>query len=181
MPSGMYKHKGRKQLEGAKKKISIARIKRKEKFGFLNNLVARDKISKSKKGKPSHRKGKKLSSIHKINLSLSHKGNKNINRKGGVTPITGLVRKSIKYQEWRKQVFTRDNFTCRECKKQGVYLEAHHDKRLFSKLMQEAIFYFPLLNIYDACMLYTPFWDINNGKTLCEECHSKTKNRRISE
>jgi hypothetical protein len=37
---------------------------------------------------------------------------------------------------------------------------------------------YPLLQPYDACMLYEPLWDINNGKTLCKKCHDKTKTRR---
>ena len=42
-------------------------------------------------------------------------------------------------------------------------------------LVQEAKNYLPLFDLYDACMIYTPMWDINNGVTLCKKCHHKTK------
>lgn len=55
------------------------------------------------------------------------------------------------HKKWRKQVFERDGFTCQCCGKKGHKLNAHHldgwnwakDKR----------------------------YDINNGITLCKECH----------
>jgi len=107
------------------------------------------------------------------------RGSKSHFWKGGISPIRDLIRNSFKYKEWRQQVFIRDGFTCRDCKTTGIYLEVHHNVKSFSILMQEAICYFPLLNIYDACMLYTPLWDITNGKTLCKKCHDKNKNGRL--
>jgi len=62
-------------------------------------------------------------------------------------------RNSKEYMNWRNKVFKRDNYTCQECGKIGGELNAHHIKK-FS----------------DYLKLRTK---INNGKTLCKECHLK--------
>ena len=108
------------------------------------------------------------SSLNKI------RGEKHWNWKGGVNSIQKLIRRSPKYKDWRKKCFQRDKYTCKKCNTSGVYLIVHHKKR-FSILMQEAIAKSPLLSILDACMCYEPFWDTNNGVTLCDDCHKKTK------
>ncbi len=90
-------------------------------------------------------------------------GEKNSNWRGGITPINLKIRNSNKYKEWRDNIFKRDNYTCQGCgDKCGgghtVYLEAHHIKS-FSEYSELR-------------------FDINNGKTLCKECHEKTKVRK---
>lgn len=71
--------------------------------------------------------------------------------KGGITPIHRAIRASVEYEEWRKKVFERDNYTCVKCGKIGDYLNADHIKRFAE--------YHELR------------FDINNGQTLCEDCH----------
>ncbi len=78
------------------------------------------------------------------------------NWKGGVTLIHQLIKSSKQYKEWRDAVFQRDNFVCKKCGANRVYLNAHHIKS-FS--------HFPELR-----------FEINNGITLCEPCHSLTEN-----
>ena len=145
---------GRRHTEEAKKKISIGRIKRKERLGYLNSPDMRIKQSKALRGK--------------------FKGEKSSNWKGGITPISHLIRQSFKYQQWRQQIFLRDDFTCQKCGARGIYLEAHH-KKSFKKLIYEVKKYLPLFSLFDGAMSYSPFWDIDNGITLCEKCHNKTK------
>jgi 5-methylcytosine-specific restriction endonuclease McrA len=135
------------------------------------------------------RKGKKLSEWHKKRISDSNLGKpcpehvkrflretrKGKNGSGyidGRSKIVDLIRDSSKYQEWRQKVFVRDNFTCKECKNIGGMLHAHHIKR-FAILIEEVKINLPLMDLYDGAMIYEPFWDLNNGKTLCERCHKK--------
>lgn len=72
-----------------------------------------------------------------------------------------LIRKSCQYEQWRISVFERDEYTCQHCggkcqEGQKVYLNAHHIKP-FAK--------------------YTDLrFDIDNGITLCEDCHKKERN-----
>lgn len=55
------------------------------------------------------------------------------------------------YEEWRKSVFERDNYTCQKCNVRGGDLEAHHINSYKE---------YPDLRL-----------DINNGITLCKKCH----------
>ena len=110
-----------------------------------------------------------------------NKGENNPAWKGGITPVYDKLRKSDKHQQWRQDCFIRDNFICQKCKSSaGGHLCVHHKKSM-NKLMQEAKEYMPLINWYDACILYTSLWDINNGITLCEKCHIKIhKKKRLT-
>ena len=80
--------------------------------------------------------------------------------KGGNTEKDKKIRNSLEYRLWREAVFKRDNYTCQKCgtrsrKGVKVYLEADHIKP-FSK--------YPELRFV-----------VSNGRTLCRECHMKTK------
>jgi 5-methylcytosine-specific restriction endonuclease McrA len=85
--------------------------------------------------------------------SIRQKGEKSHRWKGGLLSEAVLARRGIEYKEWRKQVFSRDEYTCALCGKKARKLAAHHIKK-YSK--------FPELKI-----------DVNNGITLCWPCHSK--------
>lgn len=82
-------------------------------------------------------------------------GSKNKSWKGGITPINRRIRTSLEYILWRTAVFVRDNYTCIQCgDNQGGNLEADHIKpfALYPELR----------------------FAIDNGRTLCHECHRKT-------
>ena len=99
-------------------------------------------------GKPSWNKGK--SNYWSI-------GDKNCNWKGGVSKLNKTLRQlameTIDYKLWRSSVFERDNYTCIECKQHGIKLEADHIKPWID---------FPELR-----------YKVDNGRTLCKECHKK--------
>lgn len=76
------------------------------------------------------------------------------NWKGGITPLNQIIRHSIEYKLWRIAVFERDKYTCRFCGQIGGKLNADHIKP-FSL--------FPELR-----------FAIDNGRTLCIDCHRKT-------
>ena len=56
--------------------------------------------------------------------------------------------------DWRKKVFERDDYTCKECGVKGGKLQADH------------ILPYSLFEEYR--------WDLDNGRTLCVDCHKKT-------
>lgn len=90
----------------------------------------------------------------RLNSSASRKGSKSHFWKDGVNEINNTIRNSVEYRIFRESVFKRDNYTCQQCKKRGRHLNAHHLKT-FSQ--------FPELR-----------FDIDNGVSLCEDCHRKT-------
>ena len=96
-------------------------------------------VAPFQKGNVPWTKGKHLSKeiIEKISLK---------NR------VHGKSRSSWNYEQWRKSVFERDNYTCQECLSKKN-LNAHHIKS--KKEFPDLIF------------------EINNGKTLCRRCHAR--------
>lgn len=122
------------------------------------------------------RKGMKLSPEWVANLSLAHKGykptveqrrkisashkklvaeGKNHLWRGGITKVNATIRHSVEYKLWREAVFKRDNFTCVWCMSTDKRLNADHIKQFA---------FYPALR-----------FSVENGRTLCEECHAKTE------
>ena len=147
-------------------------------YGKKHSEDTRKKMSKSRQGKkPVLGKSWKLSTQACFNISQAKIGSKNPAWKDGRTTLKERIYKTYKYHNWRQQVFIRDNFTCRKCGEVGGRLEAHHIKP-YRKLIEEAGKNLPLYPLYDSIMIYTPMWDINNGKTLCKKCHLRLKRGR---
>lgn len=105
-------------------------------------------IGKGDKMPESSKQKIRLSLVGKVGvLARNWQGGKSKNVHSVTTPA---------YREWRISVFNRDNFTCQGCGVRGCYLEAHHVKS-WAK--------FPTLR-----------FDIENGATLCRDCHKLTDN-----
>jgi 5-methylcytosine-specific restriction endonuclease McrA len=108
------------------------------------------KLSDSHKGyKMPEEQKRKISEDHLRNREKSHLW------KGGITPLNQQIRHSLEYKLWRKSVFERDNYTCIWCGQKSKNIEADHIKPFCD---------YPELR-----------FAIDNGRTLCEDCHKKTK------
>lgn len=75
------------------------------------------------------------------------------NYQGGITPENHSIRNSQEYSNWRISVFRRDKYTCQDCSNIGGDLNAHHLKQFATHK--------------DSRL------DIDNGLTLCRDCHIK--------
>ncbi len=101
--------------------------------------------------------GKKHSLEHNVKISKGVKGktagSKHYNYKGG-RKMYDVVYNSFQYADWRKSVFVRDNFTCVICKTKSKRLNADH--------------------ILPKCLYPEKMFDLDNGRTLCVDCHKLT-------
>ena len=163
--------KGRKFSDEHREKIG------KQSLGRKHTKKAKRKMSLAKKGKkltPEHiknrdasRKGYRHSEETKAKLLKLHlgvhrsaevrqkmSGANHWNWKGGISSEHIRIRQSVEYKEWRKAVFTRDNYICQICMQRGGTLQADHIKRFAD---------YPKLRFV-----------LSNGRTLCEDCHSTT-------
>jgi len=109
------------------------------------------------------------------------RGKKNINWKGGITPLVRMIRNLSENEKWRIAVFERDNYTCQKCSVRGKVLHAHHNNKSFVIILNEFINHYSQFSrfkdkeiLMKLAVGYKPFWDTNNGNTLCENCHERT-------
>lgn len=141
---------GTKHSEATKQKMreTALRLGRTVPFrpkGFVMSLESRKKLSETR-----------------INKGLAS-GSNNTNWRGGITAINRVIRKSFEYKLWRDSVLRRDKYTCIWCgliggwskeQKRKINLEVDHIKPFAS---------YPELR-----------FAIDNGRTLCKECHITT-------
>lgn len=110
-------------------------------------------LSQYKKGK-HHFCSKKCLAIWK----KTQIGNNAPNWQGGLRDTNRRIRSSLEYKRWRIGVLIRDNFTCQTCKIVGTSIEVHHIKS-FAKNKELRL-------------------DINNGISLCINCHKEVDEYR---
>jgi hypothetical protein len=119
------------------------------------------------KGKLSKLKGRKFPHLKKTEkwyqaIREAMIGSKNPLWKGGITPVNRAIRMSFEMKQWRVAVFKRDDYRCLDCGIKGGDIHADHIYPFA---------YFPRLR-----------FDLNNGRTLCVECHRRTPtygNRKV--
>lgn len=156
--------------------LSKAKMSASHKKTYRDNPELLEKLKK-------YRTGKKFTEEQKQHLSQYNKsigrkppikkGANNHNWKGGVTKLQEKIRKSLKYRQWRSDVFERDNYTCqfcedRNCKDKKLIINADHIKPFALILKENNI---KTLEEADIC---EELWNINNGRTLCLQCHKTT-------
>ncbi len=142
-------------------KISASHI------GIRPSKEAIAKMIAAKKGKPGKR-GWKHSEEAKMKNSLAHRGEGGSGWKGGLTTLIRMVRRGIKYRNWRTSVYERDDYTCTECGDGESYLNADHIIQFAFLLRLHKIV---SVEQAEAC---AELWDITNGRTLCVPCHKET-------
>ena len=182
MPSGIYERtpEMRKRISDKLKSLGI-----KPKTSIRGNKLSeehRHKLSLAHQGRPlseQHKrallgrvpwnKGAKMSKDFCQKMSKARlgrrpwnkgmvgykSGDQHYNWRGGITPINEGIRKSTEYKLWRRSVFERDRYVCVWCKQANRVIHADHIKPF--SLYPELRF------------------AIDNGRTLCVDCHKTTK------
>lgn len=161
MPEGFQK--GHKVFGGFQKGNTFG-FKKGENTGE-NNFAKRPEVRK------------KISEAMKGNTNFGSKGKfgkDSIAWKGGRTSLDRIIRNCFKYRQWRSDIFTRDDWTCQNCgiknhKGLGktIKLHPHHIKK-FSMILEENN-----IKTMEESLNCEELWNLNNGLTLCYECHLK--------
>ena len=166
MPTGVYQHKKgvhhSPATEFKKGHPSIPGSGNKK--GYRPSAEAIKKQSQAMKGhigwntKPNKGSFKKGHiPINKGKPRPTITGERHPNWKGGITAERIKAWHSLEYKKWRKTIFERDSYTCQICQEVGGKLVAHHIKGWAE---------YPALR-----------YKIDNGITLCQECHKLQPNR----
>ena len=120
-------------------------------------------------------KKRSLATNQKISKALKGKyvAEKNWNWKED-TPLRARIRTSSEYIKWRTVNFERDNYTCTACGIKGgkgktVILQVDHYLKSFARICNENN-----IQTLEKALNCKELWDINNGRTLCIDCHKKT-------
>ena len=123
------------------------------------------------------------------NYKKKTSGENSIHWKGGPSSLYEAIRSLYEYGEWRIACLERDGFTCRDCGSQEESLHVHHTSKFFIDLLREFTQlyseYSPeedIEKLVEFAKVYRPFWNTDNGKTLCHDCHIKehTKEKKIN-
>lgn len=176
---------GRKHKSETIEKMRLANIGEKNPmFGKKISIEHNKKIHKS--GVDNYFYGKHHTIETKKIISKANKGRlvgeKNPSWKGGIKSLASMIRELDEYAQWRTNIFQKDDFSCIICKDNtSGNLEAHHKKEFYLIFQEFLKTYSQFSPIDDKETLvrlataYEPFWNLNNGGTLCKKCHNLTR------
>lgn len=96
------------------------------------------------------------------------------NQDTGINKIDYKIRRREIYKLWRMEIFQRDSYKCCLCNKKNgegktVVLNVDHYPKSFSQIIRDNN-----IKTMDEMLICDELWDINNGRTLCLECHKQT-------
>lgn len=137
---------------------------------YPHRLKNRTRLFCSKKCFYNFKTGRNITIQHrkKISESLIKIREKNNLWRGGITKLNKKIRESFQYTIWREKNFKRDNYTCQLCGQKGGKLQVDHIIP-FALILKEN----NIKSLQEA-FLCLHLWDMNNGRTLCINCHKKT-------
>lgn len=148
-------------------KWAISRIGNTNSLGHKCSDLTKEKCRNSKLGKPL--KPETIALLRDGRRSGANNGR----WKGGISPLPHLLRTNFQYRQWRSDIFTRDNFACVICgDHRGRNLHAHHHPRPLLEILTE----YQITTIEQAINCEA-IWDVDNGVTLCDECHRKVHSK----
>jgi predicted DNA-binding protein YlxM (UPF0122 family) len=188
---GEHYNCGKKASNDTRRKQSLAKKGKKMEAGAIENYkkswtqTRKQKQVDRLKGKPPKNlthKGYNHSEEHRKRMSERFSGENNpmfgkvgINNPCWVEPekrktsLYNQIRNCYKMNEWRCAIFKRDNYTCVLCSKHAGILHADHIKQFAVIIFENNI-----KTLHDA-LDYKELWLINNGRTLCVDCHKNTE------
>jgi len=173
-------HQGKPKSIEHRKKLAEYRGEKASWYGRKHTDKEKKKMSKAQLNKPRPQTTGALNGM----FNVKRMGEKNINWRGGITPLYIMLRNGQLSAKWRTEVFQRDNYTCQDCRDDsGGNLEAHHIEEftiIFHRFLQEYDQFSPIEDKETLLRLatkYEPFWKIDNGRTLCKDCHKKYRSK----
>jgi hypothetical protein len=137
---------GRKLSEEHKTRVSLANKGKR-------NTFTKEHIENIKKG---------VTQAIRVNAKIRMTGSSNPNWKNGATSEARRIRSTSEYREWRNKVFSRDNYMCIHCGLKFI-------KGVTGTIKFNADHIKPFATYKELR------FDINNGRTLCHPCHTKTE------
>ncbi len=138
-------------------------IKIRKPSDYPNPMLNKERPDLSLRNRKNRGKNHPFYNKKRPEFSKKIKGKNHPNWKGGISSRTDKLRHDNwgELKEWSKKILRRDKYTCRICNKKGGDLEVHH--------------IFPLGRFPELIS------DIDNGLTLCKECHIKQNAQSIKD
>ena len=140
---------------------------------FKNGILNREDISGDKN--PMFGKSHKSETIKKMSISRTGKiGQAATAWKGGKMSMTKLVKGFQNRNGWYKMIYQRDGFKCVYCGSKDK-IEAHHKKPMKNIIDEYKNRFDNNQDLYKFLISLDIIVDSNldNGITLCRECHKK--------
>ena len=147
---------GKPMSDEQKEKLSIISSNRSEEW--------RGKLAEAKLGK-------KDSVETKLKKSLTHKGEKCYNWKGGITPVYKAIRGKREYKEWCQEVLKRHNFIDVFTKTKSKRLSCHHIIPVNFLIKWYSI------KTIDQALECKLIWDPENGIAMDKVAHENFHNK----